>query len=122
MQVIEAQRASILVPHDHLHNNQMRMPNHSPSWLKPIPVPSLGGAQQKVAIAPPIFPREALVGDRQAFSLEPLDCLFPARVVVVTSHVSPSTISPGTAGSRRAERLAKAWSICDWSTSSTVGT
>ena len=25
MQVIEAQRASILVPHDHLHNNQLRM-------------------------------------------------------------------------------------------------
>jgi hypothetical protein len=25
MQVIEAQRASILVPHDHLHINQMRM-------------------------------------------------------------------------------------------------
>jgi len=24
MQVIEAQRASILVPHDHLHNNQIR--------------------------------------------------------------------------------------------------
>jgi len=27
MQVIEAQRASILVPHDHLHINQMRMPS-----------------------------------------------------------------------------------------------
>jgi hypothetical protein len=24
MEVIEAQRASILVPHDHLHNNQLR--------------------------------------------------------------------------------------------------
>ena len=24
MQMIEAQRASILVPHDHLHDNQMR--------------------------------------------------------------------------------------------------
>ncbi len=52
-------------------------------------MPSPGGAQQKVAIAPPVFPPEAFVDDRQALSLEPLDCLFPARVVVVTGDLSP---------------------------------
>jgi hypothetical protein len=54
-----------------------------------MPPPSPRGAQQKVAIAPTVFPPEAFVGDSQALSVEPLGCLFPARVVVVTGDLFP---------------------------------
>lgn len=37
MQVIEAQRASILVPHDHLHNNHVRTPAPYRSGMTPCP-------------------------------------------------------------------------------------
>ena len=45
MEVIEAQRASILVPYDHLHNNQMRMTNKAERSMRasldraPRPIP-----------------------------------------------------------------------------------
>ena len=49
---------------------------------------SLAGAEQEVAIAPPIFPVEALVDNRQPLLPEPLHYLLTARVVVVAGHVS----------------------------------
>ena len=44
-------------------------------------------AQQEVAVAPPVFPPEALVGDRQPLLPEPARCLVTARAIVVTGHV-----------------------------------
>jgi hypothetical protein len=45
MQVIEALRTSILVPHDHLHIKQMNMPKRvrARTWRPPLPRPA--GAQ-----------------------------------------------------------------------------
>jgi hypothetical protein len=51
--------------------------------VKPIPVPSPGCAQQEVVMAPPGFLLKPLVGDCQALSLDPRDCLSPARAVMV---------------------------------------
>jgi hypothetical protein len=43
MQVIEAQRASILVPHDHLHNNQTRTTSALRSTRSVVPWLTIGG-------------------------------------------------------------------------------
>jgi hypothetical protein len=40
-----------------------------------------------VAIAPTVFPSEALVDDRQPLLPEPVHCLVTARVIVVTGRV-----------------------------------